>query len=178
MSSNIGKIFESQWKSSVPDYALLYRLPDPAQSFGGSNNLRFSAKPPFDYLLWDSARHILFALELKTVQESSISFERTKDDKGKIHFSQIANLNSWNKYDGIVAGFVIEFRQIEKTVFIEISEFNKLLSLIDKKSFNYNDLDEHSIKYITIAQEKLRTRYKYDINGFLSSNSFELVKKS
>ena len=158
LSSNIGKIFESQWRSSVPDYALLYRLPDPAQSFGGSNNLRFSAKPPFDYLLWDSARYILFALELKTVQ--------------------IANLNNWNKYDGIVAGFVIEFRQIEKTVFIEISEFNRLLSLIDKKSFNYNDLNERGIKYITIAQEKLRTRYKYDIDGFLSSNSFELVKKS
>ena len=135
---NTGKLFENDFKQSVPAYALLYRLPDPAQSFGGSNKLRFSAKPPFDYLLWDSAQKILYALELKTVKDSSISFERSKDDKGKIHYSQIKNLNDWNKYDGIVAGFVIEFRQIEKTVFIEISEYNKLVSLIEKKSFNYN----------------------------------------
>jgi hypothetical protein len=117
---NVGKLFESQFKLSVPDYALLYRLPDPAQSFGGGNKLRFSAKPPFDYLLWDSKRHILYALELKTVKDKSISFEREKGEHGEIHYSQIKGLNNWNKYDGIVCGFVIEFREIETTVFIEI----------------------------------------------------------
>lgn len=170
MSNNIGKRFELQWKLSVPDYALLYRLPDPAHSFGGSNNLRFSAKPPFDYLLWDSMHRVLYALELKTVKGSSISFERSKDDKGEIHYSQIKNLYNWNKYDGILAGFIIEFRQIEKTVFIAISEFNKLISLIDKKSFNYNDLEEHEIPFIVINQKKARTRYRYDVDAFLCSN--------
>ena len=72
--SNIGKVFEEQIKKSVPDYALLYRLPDAAQSFGGSNTLRFSRKNPFDFLLWDSKRHILYALEMKTVSGKSISF--------------------------------------------------------------------------------------------------------
>lgn len=56
MAKNVGKIFEEQWKKSTPDYALLYRLPDAAQSFGGSNKLRFSSKNPFDF----------FALGFKT----------------------------------------------------------------------------------------------------------------
>lgn len=164
---NIGKQFETQFKSSVPEYALIYRIPDPAQSFGGTNQLRFSAKPPFDYLLWDSAHRVLYALELKTVKGTSISFERNKDDKGKIHYSQITSLNEWGKYEALIAGFVIEFREIETTIFLEISEFNRLLSLIDKKSFQYNDLTDHNITYIVIGQKKVRTRYRYDIDQFL-----------
>ena len=97
---NKGKLFEQQLSKSIPDYALLYRLPDPAQSFGGENNLRFSAKNPFDFLLWDSLKHRLYAIEAKTVDGKSISFERTKEDKGIIHLHQINGLNKWDKFDG------------------------------------------------------------------------------
>ena len=169
MAQNIGKIFESQIKKSVPDYALLYRLPDSAQSFGGGN-LRFSNRNPFDFLLWDSIKHKLYAMEMKTVSGKSISFERNKQEKGEIHFHQINGLNDWNKFDGITCGFVIEFRQLEKTIFLEISEFNKLISVITKKSFNFNDLTENDISYIVIKQEKSRTRYIYDIDTFLRDN--------
>lgn len=168
MSRNVGKIFEANIKKSIPNYALLYRLPDSAQSFGGSNNLRFSRRNPFDFLLWDSMRHILYALEMKTVTGKSISFERTKEESGEIHFHQICALNDWNKYDGIICGFVIEFRKIETTVFIPIDSFNKLISYIDKKSFNYDDLVESSLPYVVIPQTKKRTRYTYDIDNFLS----------
>lgn len=167
--ANIGKVFETQFKKSTPDYALIYRLPDSAQSFGGSNNLRFSRKNPFDFLLWDSERHILYALELKTVDGKSISFERNKDEKGKIHYHQIVGLNEWNKYDGINCGFIIEFRGIETTVFIDIKDFNNLVSLIDKHSFNIDDLETYEIPYIVILQKKLKTNYRYDIDGFLKS---------
>ena len=169
MAQNIGKIFESQIKKSVPDYALLYRLPDSAQSFGGGN-LRFSNRNPFDFLLWDSIKHKLYAMEMKTVSGKSISFERNKQEKGEIHFHQINGLNDWNKFDGITCGFVIEFRQLEKTIFLEISEFNKLILAITKKSFNFNDLAENNISYIVIRQEKSRTRYIYDIDTFLRDN--------
>lgn len=168
---NTGKIFETSIKDSVPDYALLYRLPDSAQSFGGTNNLRFSRKNPFDFLLWDSKQHILYALEMKTVGGKSISFERTKDEKGEIHFHQISGLNDWNRYDGIISGFVIEFREIETTVFIPIDSFNTLISNTNKKSFNYNDLVKSGLSYIIIPQTKKRTRYTYDIDNFLSQIS-------
>lgn len=165
---NVGKVFEEQIKKSVPDYALLYRLPDSAQSFGGGN-LRFSNKNPFDFLLWDSLKHILFSLELKTVSGNSISFERSKDEQGEIHYHQIKGLNDWNKYDGIYCGFIIEFRKLEKTVFIDIESFNKLMVDIPKKSFNFDDLEKYNIKHIVINQKKIRTRYLYDVDGFLKS---------
>lgn len=73
---NVGKVFESRIQKCVPDYAKIFRLPDSAQSFGKSRNLRFSRKNPFDYFMWDSSRHYLYALELKTVKGKSISFEK------------------------------------------------------------------------------------------------------
>ena len=170
MARNVGKIFEEQWKASVPNYALLYRLPDSAQSFGGSNNLRFSAKPPFDYLMWDSMRHRLYALEMKTKNGKSISFERKKEDKGDIHYHQIQGLNKWNKFDGITCGLIVEFREIETTVFIDIEQMNLIMKIIPKKSFCFDDLDKNGIKYTVINQTKARTRYTYDIDGFLNQN--------
>lgn len=170
MATNIGKIFEEQIKKSTPDYALLYRLPDSAQSFGGSSKLRFSNKNPFDFLLWDSRRHILYALEMKTVKGKSISFERNEDEAGDIHCHQIKGLREWNRYDGTVCGFVIEFREIEKTVFIDIAEFDRLIGDIPKKSFNFNDLEKYRILYSVIPQKKARTRYTYDIDNFLSND--------
>lgn len=164
---NVGKLFEEDFKKSIPNYVLLYRLPDSAQSFGGSNNLRFSRKNPFDYIMFDSKKHILYALELKTVSGKSISFERDKDESGEIHYHQIKGLNEWNKFDGIVCGFIIEFREIETTVFIEIESFNYLIENIDKKSFNYNDIQNSGLPYFIIPQTKKRTRYTYDIENLL-----------
>jgi len=165
---NVGKIFEEQLKKSAPHYSLLYRLPDAAQSFGGSNLLRFSAKNPFDFLLWDSVGHILFALEAKTVLGKSISFERTKDEHGEIHSHQIKGLNDWQKYDGIIAGFIIEFRALEKTIFITIENFNKIMVAINKKSFTLKDLEDNNISYFVIPQKKARTRFTYDLDYFMA----------
>lgn len=166
--SNIGKLFEFQLKKSTPSYALLYRLSDSAQSFGGGNVLRFSNKNPFDFLLWDSIGKTLFALEAKTVKNKSITFERNKDDKGIIHYHQIKGLNEWNEYDGIIAGFVIEFRALEKTIFINIDDFNKLITTITKKSFTLKDLDDNNISYFVIPQTKKRTRFTYDLDYFIT----------
>lgn len=165
---NIGKVFEEQIRKSVPEYVLLYRIPDAAQSFGNNSNLRFSRKNPFDYIMWDSKSHILFALELKSVMNNSISFERNPEEKGIIHYHQIVGLQTWSKYDGIVCGFMIEFRKYEKTIFLDILDFDHLLECSEKKSFSISDLDKNDIPYIIIPQRKLRTKYMYDIDSFLA----------
>lgn len=165
--TNQGKRFEQDFAKSIPDYVLLYRLPDSAQSFGGSQTLRFSRKNPFDYLLWDSKKHLLYALELKTVKGKSISFERSSNESKEIHYHQICGLNEWNKYDGIICGFVINFRELETTVFIDIDSFNNLTNNIDKKSFNYSDLVSSNIPFVTIPQTKKRTRFSYDIEKIM-----------
>lgn len=164
---NQGKKFEHDFVKSVPEYAMIYRLPDAAQSFGGSNNLRFSHKNPFDFFLFDSRRQILYGIETKTVKGKSISFERTKEENGVIHYHQIQGLHKYNKYDNAVFGFMIEFREIEKTIFIDIESFQTLVDSICKKSFNYGDLENSNIDYYIVSQSKNRTRYKYDIDDFL-----------
>lgn len=164
---NEGKRFEQDFQSSVPDYALIYRLRDPAQSFGKNNNLRFSARNPFDYLMWDSMNRNLYALELKSIKGNSISFERSKDDRGDIHYYQIEGLNHWNKYPGIICGFVIEFRSFEKTIFLSIIEFNRLSNIIQKKSITLNDLEIYRIQYTIIPSRLVRTHFRYDLNSFI-----------
>lgn len=164
---NIGKTFEQALKQSVPDYALLYRLPDAAQSFSPSSKLRFSAKNPFDFLIWDSVSHVLYAIEAKTVSGKSISFERTNNDNGEIHMHQVKGLNKWNEYDGITCGFIIWFRGADMTIFLDIKEFNRISDVVSKKSFNIVDLDKHKIDYILIPQRKLKVNYRFDIDGFL-----------
>lgn len=176
MAISTGKRFEADIKKSVPSYTLLYRLPDSAQAFGGSSNLRFSSKNPFDYLMWDSKKHILYALELKTVAGKAISFERSKDESGEIHWHQIEGLNKWNKYDGIICGFLIEFRENETTIFIDIDSFNELIKKIDKKSFTLIDLQKNEIPYLVISQKKKRTRYMYDIEQFLNDIENHITK--
>lgn len=167
---NIGKILEEQWKKSVPDYALLFRLKDSAQAFKQTSSLRFSSKNPFDYILWDSKRLKLYALELKTVKGSSITFERNENETKEIHLHQINGLSDWAKYNNTVCGFIIEFRKLEKTVFIKIDELKRLIDAIPKKSFSFFDLDKFNVKYVLVAQTKKRTRYIYDVDGFLSND--------
>ena len=117
--------------------------------------------------MWDSRKHKLYALEMKTVSGKSISFERDKSKTKEIHYHQIQGLNEWNRYDGITCGFIIEFRQIEKTVFIHIEDFNKIMAVVPKTSFNYNDLIEYKINHTVIEQVKARTRFTYKIDEFL-----------
>lgn len=165
---NSGKIFEDNFSKSIPEYALLYRIPDAAQSFGHTNYLRFSAKNPFDFILWDSHKRILYALELKTIDGDSMPFDRQPGDKnGKIHYHQIIGLNNWNKYNGIIGAIIIEFRKIEKTVFIRIDDFNDLMKKIPKKSFRYEDLEKYQINYELIPQTKLKVNYRYNVGELL-----------
>ncbi len=165
---NAGKQFEAALKKSVPDYALLYRLPDPAQSFGNSSKTRFSRHNPFDFMIFNPKTRTLYALEAKTVAGKSISFERAKGEHGVIHYYQVDGLNEWDQYDGTVCGFIIEFREIETTIFLSVGEFNKISLILDKKSFNLCDLDQNQVSYYIIPQEKKRTQYSYDIEKFLS----------
>lgn len=168
---NEGKKFESDFRNSISKKYLLYRIPDSAQSFDKTTKLRFSSKSPFDYIMWDSNNRVLFALELKTVQGKSISFERTERSKGNIHWHQIQGLIQWSKYDGIRCGFIINFRELEETIFLDIRQFNTVMHKIQKKSFTISDLISNGIVYISIPQTKRKTRYKYDISPLIENTA-------
>lgn len=172
MANNEGKIFEEQFRRSAPDYVILHRLRDSSQSFSGGELSKFSVKNPFDYILWDSKAHILYALELKSTKSDRIQFERKGDRKRNgIHWHQIDALNKWNQFDGVIGGIIIEFRQIGKVIFIHIDDFNKLSDTIDSVGFRISDLEKHNIPYTVIDRRFAKTKYKYDIDKFLTNSS-------
>lgn len=165
---NIGKVFEQNWKNSIPDNIFYYRPPDSAQSFGTNKNLRFSSKSPCDCFIFDG--HFLYTLELKSVGTKSISFEKENSDKGVIHKHQIDILNNFSSYKNVISGFIFDFRLSGETYFCSIQDFIRMINIINKSSFNENDLcDLCNPK--EIKKKKLRVHYKYDIQKFLEEFS-------
>lgn len=165
MSQGVGKIFESQWKKSIPEDVMYFRIPDPPQSF--QNTARFSIKPPFDCFMF--YKGTLFCLELKTTKGKSFSVEINKDDKGMIHYHQIENLREYSKYGGIIAGLVLNFRVEDKgteiTYFISIKDFDNMMNKLGKKSFNAIDLIKNNA--IKIESTKKRTLFLYGVKDFI-----------
>lgn len=171
---NTGKVFERQFKSSIPDYCYLQRIPDPPQSFAKSKTTKFSVKNPYDFIMYDSNSKHLFCFELKTTKYKSIGFEDINSNEKQnkmIHKHQIQGLYDASKYDGIVAGFILNFRDenkhIERTYFQEINSFLSMVNKINKKSFNELDLivDGGALKIDGI---KKRVNYTWNIDKFLN----------
>lgn len=109
---------------------------------------------------------ILYTLELKSVGTASISFERTKEDRGVIHKHQIDNLIKFSTYRNVISGFILDYRLSEKTYFCTIEEFINMINILDKKSFNEKDLFEWC-NPIKIDKKKMKVNWKYNIEKFL-----------
>ena len=164
IGKSVGKVFEDNWKKSVPGNIWIYRPPDAAQSFNQFSNLRFSQKSPCDYMMFDGNH--FFCLELKSVAGKSISFERTKNDKGIIHYHQIKYLKSCLSYQNVIPGLLIAFRSTDNTWFLHINQWDALINSITKKSFNESDLLSYSHP-ILISKKKLKVNYRYNIQRFI-----------
>ena len=98
---------------------MVYRPPDAAQSFDMSVKLRFSQHSPCDFMIFSGDRNTFWTLELKTF-EGSCSFERTKEDKGIIHYYQIESLKNFSTYKNVRSGFILDFRKTNNTYFLNI----------------------------------------------------------
>ena len=66
----------------------------------------------------------------------------------------------------IIAGLIVDFRKSGNTYFLNIKEWDNLVSHINKKSFNENDLTEYS-NPILVEKRKLKVNYRYNIEKFL-----------
>ena len=173
MVKNSGKNFEQQFKISVPEYCLLHRLKDSAQSFNQSNLTRFSWDNPCDFFLFDSISHILYCLELKTTKNKYMTFEDIDSDEKQtkmIHKHQILSLLNFAKFENVMAGFIFNFRDevhnMERTYFQDIESFDKMCKSINKTSFNEMDLILNCA--VKIHGTKNRVKYVWNIDEFLS----------
>lgn len=174
MAKNSGKIFETDFSKSVPDYCFIHRLKDSAQSYNNSKVTSFTWNNECDFFIYDSKSHLLYALELKSTKYKSINFEIDENDKSSkmIKLHQIKSLTDMSKYDGIVAGFIFNFRDeehnMERTYFQNIIDFNNMCKKINKQSCNEIDLLLNGA--IKIDGTKKRVHYTWDLDKFLSIN--------
>lgn len=113
---------------------------------------------------------------MKTTKNNSFSFEdiniEEKQPSKMIHKHQILALLDYAKYNNVKVGFLFNFRSEESvtevTYYQNICDFVRMISEINKKSFNEKDL----LKYnpIEITGKKKRVNYVWDIDKFLSHN--------
>lgn len=147
-----GKLFEQDFKNSIPKDIYLLRLVDPPSSWGDNTNLRFSVHNPYDFLLYSVPN--LFPMELKSTKGKSFSFKGTSP---MIKKHQIEGLTEANKYDGVKAGFIFNFREpTQRTYFLHINNFNKFVEQTTKSSINEKDIQEYGAVLIEGNQKKVR----------------------
>lgn len=161
---NVGKIFENNFKKSIPRNVFYLRLKDSASSFGqDSIATRFTLRNPYDALLFDG--NYLYTLELKSTSGTSFSFQRERDKKSRmIKYHQIKGLLNSGQYDNIYSGFVFDFRE-SKTYFLSISNFVNFMNNTNKVSINEKDIIQHN--GIVIQKRKKIKNYSYDIELLL-----------
>ena len=164
---NEGKKFEQDFKSSINEQEVYcLRIQDNASGFGTNSNIRFTMKPPYDFLLF--YEYNLYAIELKSTKINSISFEKEKKDKGKmIHFHQIEELKKVSKYPNAHGGFLCNFRNTNNTWYIDIKDFIRFVNSTDKKSINEKDIE--MFNGILLYSEQKRIRFSYDIKSLLDT---------
>ena len=168
---NKGKQFESDIKQSFSKRCFVYRLKDSAMSYSKNSNTKFTWDNPCDFFVFDSKNKILFAFECKSTQYKSMSVQTDEnDDKSKmIKYHQIESLTNMSEYDGIVSGFLLNYRDLEndmeRTYFLNIKDFNNMMKQINKQSFNELDAIMHGA--VKVNGEKKRVHYRWNMSELL-----------
>lgn len=109
---------------------------------------------------------------MKSTKNGSFSFEDVNcaepQPSKMVHKHQIIGLTQFDTYEGVVSGFLWNFRiekeSVERTYFQHISDFTKMVSQLGKKSFNESDL----LKWnpIVIEGKKKRVNYTWNLDKF------------
>ena len=173
MAKNSGKQFEKDIASSVPSGVFLHRLNDTAQAYNNSKSTSFTWNNKCDFYMY--TKPLFLAIECKSTKYKSMSVQLDNDgnDSSMIKYHQIVSLREMSEYDGIVSGFLFNFRHFEgeenafeTTYFQRIEDFLDMMLKIDKKSFNELDLLTFG-NVIKVRGQLKRVRYRWDIESLL-----------
>lgn len=160
MARNPGKIFEDDFKASVPDGVYFLRLSDASIGFDIEHSTqRFALKSPYDAILCQHGQ--MYALELKSNSGTSLSFDGKTP---RIKRKQIENLVKAKQEGDAVAGIIINFRTYEETYFIDAEVFWSFMENTTKKSVNIQEVRNIGIR---IPEQKKITHKRYDVQVVL-----------
>lgn len=163
---NKGKIFEDDFKKSVPTDCVCHRLKDSPLTYIKCDSAAYTHDNPCDFFVFDGSHGKLFTLELKSTKSLAFTVQMSDDEPKKmIKYHQIKSLTELSEYPNVVSGFLFNFRDekenTEECYFMFITDFNAMMIDIDKKSCNKTDIIEHGA--IPVEGELLRTHYRWDI---------------
>lgn len=160
-----GKQFENDFKASVPHTAFIYRFKDGTASWSSNqcprckspieSATRFQAENICDFMLFNAPT--LYFFELKSTQSKSLSYSSVRDN-------QVRELTVAGVKEGINAGFVVNFRTIEETYYMDIERYNECVKTLTSKSIPIAIFREYATR---IDQEQKKVHYRYDIAKFL-----------
>ncbi len=168
---NAGKQFEKDVETSAKsNKVFFYRIKDTSIPASFRATVRVT-KNDYDCMMF--ANHHLFTLELKSTKDKSISFQESV-----IKQHQIDKLNEANAYEGVISGFIMNFREPEnKVYFIHIEEFLKYQYIAQNqiKEHTYRSRVNKSSISLAICEEigieikgyKPRTRWHYHLKDFI-----------
>ena len=164
---NAGKVFETDWKNSmIKDGLWNKRINDTPMSYTKIAS-KYTPKNPYDFLCFKFP--FLYCLELKETQQPLMSIQVSEDepDNKHIKYHQIKGLADASKFEGVYAGFVMNFsfNGMMKVYYLSIENFLEFLQIEQKKSINYSDVEKYH--GIPLDFQKLRTHYKYNITELL-----------
>lgn len=157
---NKGYVLQDNIKKSCEKQDILfYRFKDSPFSFANSEKTKFTTNNICDCMIF-LVNKLLF-VELKSVKGKSFSFTehslRQLNDINKI----IHNKNGYKRFN-VYGCFIIEFRELEETYFIEVQNIIKYLEENNTKTINIKKYKKKG-RYIKVDQEILRKNYRYDI---------------
>ncbi len=167
MGKNPGKMFEEDFKDSIPDRCDVTRLKD-AGGWSKSADLRFTIKNPCDFIILSEGGLVSprgqYKIELKSTSLKSLPFGNIKatkpgDDGYERAIKFVRGLvDSQDK--GVWAGFIVNFRDTNETFRIPASNVLKFMTYADRASFPIAWFQEKGVR---IKQTLKRIRYRYDL---------------
>lgn len=159
---NTGKIFENNFKKSIPEDVYYLRLHDSSIGFDIENSTqRFALKSPYDCILYTKGK--MYCLELKSTKSKAISYAGSSP---MIKENQIKELIRASGF-GCHAGFILNFRDTNNTYYLPIAQFDFLRNTSSKKSMNEKDIKDISI---LIPSKKLKVNYRYNLSELIEVN--------
>lgn len=160
---NEGKKFELDFKNSMPQGVFYYRFRDGTANWkdGENPNVRFQQSNISDCLMY--LKPILWLVDLKTTLGKSIPFSNFKEN-------QVRELSKAMMHEGIKAGFIINFRDIEETYFVKANDVEYYIAHSERKSIPVDWCRENGIR---IWQKKLKVRYRYAVENLLAAGRVE-----
>ena len=108
-----------------------------------------------DCMIYDS--HKLYLLELKSHAGKSLPFSAIRQN-------QLDELTKSITYQGIVAGFIVNFRDVSRTFFVDANLVSKFVFLGERKSIPISWFEENGTE---IEGRKLKVHYRWNVEKFI-----------